>query len=87
MAISEKEAQIFAEIIRKGGSVFMHPNDLERLKEAAQEGNAPDIFNGIKVCADQTGLVEEGKPVAAVPQGDNLDFSFRDAFEHSQNRG
>lgn len=44
----------------------MHPHDLERLKEAAASGNKPSIFNDVKVCADKTGLVQEGRPIAAV---------------------
>ena len=68
------------EILKKGGSIIMHKNDLERLKEATQAGNEPDIFKGIKVYADKLGGVEEGKPIAAIIGGPASLFNFRDTF-------
>lgn len=69
-----------AEILKKGGSIIMHKNDLERLKEATQAGNEPSIFKGVKVYADKLGAIEEGKPVAAIIDGPESFFSFRDTF-------
>ena len=61
-----------AKILAEGGHILMHKNDLERLKEAANAGNKPDLFAGVKVLADQTGLIPEGRPVAAKIAGDVL---------------
>lgn len=69
-----------AEILKNGGHLVMHKNDLERLKEAGDAGNKPEMFKGVKVLPDQTGIVKEGE-VFAVRHGYHREaFEFRESF-------
>ena len=78
--MTPKEEAKVRKILKKGGSIIMHKNDLERLKEATQAGNEPSIFKGVKVYADRLGAIEEGSPVATIIGGPESFFSFRDTF-------
>jgi len=69
-----------AEILSNGGSIIMHKNDIERLKEARSAGQSCSIFNGVKVYPDQLGLVSEGAPLAVLIDQDGVNFDFRDSF-------
>jgi len=70
----------FAEIIAKGGSVVMHKNDLERLKEATQLGRRPRIFNDVKIIEDRLGGVKEGTIVAVDVGKCMAEINFRTVF-------
>jgi len=69
-------------ILKKGGSIVMHKNDLERLAESGKAGNKPDLFNRIKIFADRLGAVKEGEPIAILLD-DSKSFLFRETFTHN----
>ena len=78
--MTEKEIEKVRNILKKGGSLIMHMNDLERLREAHQAGKAPNIFTGVKVYADTLGTLKEGEIIAAVFDELPHTFKFRDTF-------
>ena len=78
--MTPEEDEKVAAILKKGGSIIMHKNDLERLREATRAGNEPSIFKGVKVYADKLGGVMEGQPIAAIIGGPDCAFNFRNTF-------
>ena len=75
-----EEDEKLKEILDNGGSIIMHKNDLERLKEAARHSNKPNLYDGVKVYADQLGVVQEGKPLAVIIDHEGHEFDFRNSF-------
>ncbi len=78
--MTQKEKDKVAYILSKGGSLILHKDDIDRLKEARLAGNAPNIFTGVKVYADRLGTVQEGEIIAAVFDEAPYPFNFRDTF-------
>lgn len=70
-----------SEILKNGGHLVMHKNDVERLKEAGEAGNKPPMFGGVKIIKDQTGIVEEGQVFAVRPGIRRVEFGFRETFK------
>lgn len=70
-----------AAILRKGGSIVMHRNDVERLREARTSGQEPDAFKGVKIYTDRLGVVEEGRPIAYLRDNDRHSFDFGYTFK------
>lgn len=68
------------EILNKGGSIIMHKNDIERLKEAKKAGCSLSVFHGVKAYPDQLGLVSEGEPLAVIIDEDGVTFDFRSSL-------
>jgi len=75
-----KTEEIVKKILSEGGSIYMHKNDIERLKESRIAGNSPDIFSGVKIYADKLGAIKEGEPLAAKASEGSRSFNFRDQF-------
>lgn len=74
------------EILRQGGSVYMHKNDVEGLKDKyVSDGGIASVFGRVKICTDHSGMVQEGNPVVALIGGDmvsmNVCLDDKDAAE------
>ena len=52
-----------AKILAEGGSIYMHPNDLEKLKSVVEQCNRLGQICGVNIIP--AWMVSEGKPVAA----------------------
>jgi len=69
------------EILKRGGNLFMHKNDVERLREAAESGNKPALFDVVKIISDKTGTLEEGQAFAVDTNMHRTEFDFREVFK------
>lgn len=66
------------QILESGGSVILHKNDLERLKEAHLSKQSLPLFSTVKIYPDHLGILKEGQALALLPgfEGARLPFSF-----------
>ena len=70
--------QTVTKIIEAGGCVFLHKNDIAKIR-ALSEIDAPNVFDsvfcGARIRMDRTGAIKEGEGFAAVMYGDGVKFN------------
>jgi hypothetical protein len=57
-------------ILTAGGSVYMHENDAQNIKDSTLPEKYSGFFGEVNIVTDYSGMVREGDPVIALIGGD-----------------